>query len=116
MAESVDSETLIATTGLSCELSNFTISSMAPTLFGRKTENCFTSGPSRFEVVLGKSSGMDRWIGRSPGDVKQMRLRRPIIIELGELDPPSSISSPIFYWQSNKVRGARSEPDWHCTG
>jgi hypothetical protein len=35
-------------------LSNFTISSIAPTLFGRKTENCFTSGPSSLELVCGK--------------------------------------------------------------
>jgi hypothetical protein len=60
---------------------------------------------------------MDRWIGRSAGDVKQMRLRRPIIIELGELDPPPSISLPIFYWQTNKVQGcevrAELALDWH---
>src|SRR5439155_1298537 len=34
------------------------MSSIAPTLFGRKTENCFTSGPPIFEVVSGKSTGM----------------------------------------------------------
>src|SRR5437762_10488702 len=54
MAESVDSETLIATTWVLCLLSIFTMSSIAPTLFGRKTENCFTSGPPIFEVVSGK--------------------------------------------------------------
>src|SRR5205809_4349163 len=58
IAESVDSETLIATTSQLCAFSNFTTSSIAPTLFARKTENCFTSGPSRFEVVLGRSSGI----------------------------------------------------------
>src|SRR5438477_139779 len=63
IAESVDSETLMATTSQLCAFSNFTTSSIAPTLFAKKTENCFTSGPSRFEVVLGKSSGIDRWIG-----------------------------------------------------
>src|SRR5438105_15293536 len=31
---------------------------MAPTLFGRKTENCRTSGPPIFEVVSGKSTCM----------------------------------------------------------
>src|SRR5205085_12593057 len=31
---------------------------MAPTLFGKKTENCRTSGPPIFEVVSGKSSCM----------------------------------------------------------
>ena len=58
IAESVDSETLMATTSQLCAFSNFTTSSIAPTLFAKKTENCFTSGPSRFEVVLGKSSGI----------------------------------------------------------
>src|SRR5215469_7497959 len=41
-----------------CVLSNFTISSIAPTLFGRNTENCFTSGPPIFDVVSGKSTGI----------------------------------------------------------
>src|SRR5436190_6305885 len=54
MAESVDSDTLRATTCVFCRLSSFTMSSIAPTLFGRKTENCFTSGPPIFEVVSGK--------------------------------------------------------------
>src|SRR5438105_10342959 len=58
IAESVDSETLMATTSQLCAFSNFTTSSIAPTLFAKKTENCFTNGPSRFEVVLGKSSGI----------------------------------------------------------
>src|SRR6266404_5856345 len=58
MAESVDSETLNATTWVLFALSTFTISSIAPTLFGRKTENCLTSGPSIFEVVSGKSTGI----------------------------------------------------------
>src|SRR5438874_13665761 len=31
---------------------------MAPTLFGKKTENCRTSGPPNFEVVSGKSTCM----------------------------------------------------------
>src|SRR5437773_8132479 len=31
---------------------------MAPTLFGKKTENCRTSGPPIFEVVSGKSTCM----------------------------------------------------------
>src|SRR5438477_6536388 len=31
---------------------------MAPTLFGKKTENCRTSGPSILEVVSGKSTCM----------------------------------------------------------
>src|SRR5437762_11245666 len=62
MAESVDSETLIATTWVLCLLSIFTMSSIAPTLFGRKTENCFTSGPPIFEVVSGKSTGISvKW-------------------------------------------------------
>src|SRR5437868_14426420 len=33
---------------------SFTTYSIATTLFGRKTENCFTNGPSIFEVVSGK--------------------------------------------------------------
>src|SRR5206468_2888038 len=37
-----------------CVLSSFTISSIAPTLFGRNTENCFTSGPSSLELVWGR--------------------------------------------------------------
>jgi len=36
-------------------LSSFTISSIAPTLFGRKMENCLTSGPPILEVVSGES-------------------------------------------------------------
>ena len=59
---------------------------MAPTLFGRKTENCLTSGPSRLEVVLGKSSGI-WWIEQSIMPVrlrtsmsKIMRLPRQISI------------------------------------
>jgi hypothetical protein len=39
---------------------------------------------------------MDRWIGRSAGDVKQMRLRRLIIIELGELDPPEYLIADLL--------------------
>jgi hypothetical protein len=56
MAESVDSETLIAT----CVLMRVEPSRCqhGPTLFGRKTENCLTSGPSIFEVVSGKSTGI----------------------------------------------------------
>src|SRR5207248_4349615 len=53
MAESVDSDTLKATTCVFWVLSSFTTSSIAPTLLGRKTENCFTSGPSIFDVVSG---------------------------------------------------------------
>jgi len=67
---------------------------MAPTLFGRKTENCLTSGPSRFEVVLGESSGMGRWIGRSADDVKQMWLRRLIIIGPSRMALPESSIHP----------------------
>ena len=58
MAESVDSDTLKATTCVFSLLSSFTISSIAPTLLGRKTENCFTSGPSIFEVISGNLTGM----------------------------------------------------------
>src|SRR5436305_13934170 len=58
MAASVDSETLRATTCVAWALSNFTTSSMAPTLFGRNTENCRTSGPPILEVVSGNSTCM----------------------------------------------------------
>src|SRR5262249_26075729 len=54
IADSVDSDTLRATAWALCVFSSFTTSSIAPTLFGRNTENCFTSGPSIFEVVSGK--------------------------------------------------------------
>src|SRR5260370_27190616 len=54
MAESVDSDTLSATTWVFCVFSNFTTSNIAPTLFGRNTENCFTSGPSIVEVISGR--------------------------------------------------------------
>src|SRR5207244_11272414 len=54
MAESVASDTLSATTWVFCVFSSFTTSNIAPTLLGRNTENCFTSGPSIFEVVSGK--------------------------------------------------------------
>src|SRR5207247_6848375 len=65
MAESVDSETLNATTWVLFVLSTFTISSIAPTLFGRKTENCLTSGPSIFEVVSGKSTGISMAVAQA---------------------------------------------------
>src|SRR5437016_6603173 len=55
IAESVDSDTLRATTWVEWVFSSFTMSSMAPTLFGKKTENCRTCGPPIFEVVSGKS-------------------------------------------------------------
>src|SRR4051812_46767597 len=60
IAESVDSEMLMATTCASCACKSFTTSSMAPTLFGRKMENCVTSGPSIFEVVCGNSTSMEQ--------------------------------------------------------
>src|SRR3954453_18147538 len=53
MAESVDSETLNATTCDWLALMSLIMSSIAPTLFGRNTENCLTSGPSRLEVISG---------------------------------------------------------------
>src|SRR5213592_4974430 len=65
MAESVDSETLNATTCVLFVLSTFTISSIAPTLFGRKTENCLTSGPPIFEVVSGKSTGISMAVAQA---------------------------------------------------
>src|SRR5439155_24108538 len=46
-------------------LSTFTISSIAPTLFGRKTENCLTSGPPIFEVVSGKSTGISMAVAQA---------------------------------------------------
>ena len=58
IAESVDSEMLSATTWVLCACNSFTTSSIAPTLFGRKIENCLTRGPSNFEVVCGRSTGM----------------------------------------------------------
>src|SRR2546430_12172874 len=58
MAESVDSEMLIATTWVLWVWSNFTTSIIAPTLFGKKIENCLTRGPSIFELVCGRSTSM----------------------------------------------------------
>src|SRR3954449_3715484 len=58
IAESVDSETLKPTTCDCSALIILIISSMAPTLLGRKTENCLTSGPSRLDVVSGRSTPM----------------------------------------------------------
>src|ERR1700680_2256627 len=85
MAESLDSDTLNATTCVSCAFSNFTISSIAPTLFGRKTENCRTSGPLIFEVVSGKSIGIG--MGRERRKLDAAR--------------PQSISLSIFSLQTN---------------
>src|SRR5215510_12241285 len=68
IAESVDSDTLSATTCVWWVLSSFTISSIAPTLFGRNTENCFTSGPSNFETVCGRLAGM--WISGTPPNLR----------------------------------------------
>ena len=45
----------------------------SPTLFGRKTENCFTSGPSIFEVDSGKSTVIKRTTPRRIG-VEHRRL------------------------------------------
>src|SRR5882762_3822006 len=70
-----------------CVLSNFTRSSIAPTLFGRKTENCFTSGPSIFEVVCGKSTAI--WVARCRGK-SASRIDNYLIADL-------SLANPI-YW------------------
>ena len=84
IAESVDSDTLSATTCVWWVLSSFTISSIAPTLFGRNTENCFTSGPSNFEIVCGKSAGMQ--IQAAPPNFRG---------RAGQ-----TISSSVFRWQT----------------
>src|SRR5882724_5130148 len=72
-------------------LSNFTRSSIAPTLFGRKTENCFTSGPSIFEVVCGKSTAI--WVAR-----RRENRRRAL----------TTISLPIFRWQTQYIERCRA--------
>src|SRR5260370_2981485 len=80
MAESLESDTLKGTTCVSCAFSNFTISSIAPTLFGRKTENCRTSGPPIFEVVSGKSTGIG--MGRRRGKFDAARPTEYLIVDL----------------------------------
>src|SRR5437660_10541856 len=68
-----------------CVLSNFTTSSTAQSMFGRKTENCFTNGPSIVEVVSGKlaviSIATPCWYIR--------RCAR------------QTISFSVFHWQTN---------------
>src|SRR2546423_3909712 len=66
MAESVDSEMLIATTWVLWVWSSFTTSIIAPTLFGKKIENCLTSGPSIFELVCGRATSMRQKARREP--------------------------------------------------
>jgi hypothetical protein len=69
---------------------------MAPTLFARKTENCLTNGPSRFEVVLGKSSGI--WMDRAPcgqsgSDLDDNCAAKPQLFSIarGAADPPEYV-------------------------
>jgi hypothetical protein len=38
---------------------------MAPTLLGKKIENCFTSGPSIFDVVSGNLTAMEELLRRA---------------------------------------------------
>ena len=101
IAESVDSETLIATTSQLFAFSSFTMSSMAPTLFAKKTENCFTSGPSRFEVVLGKSSGMNSVDRPLRGRCKRDAALPPKLSSSSESSIHLSISLSILRWQTN---------------
>src|SRR5258708_132247 len=54
-AESVESWEFNAKTCTSLSFSIRTISSRAPTLFRRKTENCFTQGPDVFSLICGSS-------------------------------------------------------------
>src|SRR6266404_7775202 len=78
-------------------LSNFTRSSIAPTLFGRKTENCFTSGPSIFEVVCGKSTAI--WVARRR-EKSAPRIDNYLIADL-------SLANPIYWrYRAHVIRWA----------
>ena len=100
MAESVDSDTLSATTWVFCVFSNFTTSNIAPTLFGRNTENCFTSGPSIFEVVPGRFEVI--WIAAVR---RNLHTRQPNYLIVG-----ISLANLISWREGAKRRISRT----HC--
>jgi hypothetical protein len=60
-------------------------------LFGRKTENCFTSGPSIFEVVCGKSTAI--WVARRR-EKSASRIDNYLTVDLSLANPICWVEMP----------------------
>src|SRR5262249_12227269 len=109
IAESVCSAMLKATTWVLRVASNFTMSSIAPTLLGRKIENCFTSGPAIFEVVDGRLAAINERSHELDNMLVAVRTRQLNSSDPGR--PAASTGLPVSAKSTPQVSPENTSPN-----